>query len=298
MKWNEIIAEQVVSEEELTERLMTFGNEKYGSVIFMAGGAASGKGFAIKNFMNSENYKIRDVDEWKGLALKIANTKNKFPELKGLDMGKPADVFKMHQFIQQKGIKDKTLELALAEVVPDRLPSIIFDITAKSLSDITNVTKQLINVGYDTRNINLVWILTNPEIAIQRNAQRGRYVPTDILTKTHTGAAKTMSHILKTGAAQYGINGAVNVVVNNPENTTMSGRKIQQDPESMDRLKKAGVYTGSKGGKSKDGTSSVSDFIYYNFKRQGKQQQPWSSIIHKLKPHAKANVPAGAQGDF
>ena len=37
---------------------------------FMAGGAGSGKGFAIKNFCKEE-FKIRDVDEWKK-ALKLA----------------------------------------------------------------------------------------------------------------------------------------------------------------------------------------------------------------------------------
>ena len=35
------------------------------SASFLAGGAGSGKGFAIANFMEKEKFKIRDVDEWK-----------------------------------------------------------------------------------------------------------------------------------------------------------------------------------------------------------------------------------------
>ena len=50
----------------LEEKLIMYNQGKrYGQIVFLAGGAGSGKGFAIKNFMEGEKFKIRDVDEWK-----------------------------------------------------------------------------------------------------------------------------------------------------------------------------------------------------------------------------------------
>ena len=50
----------------LEEKLIMYGQGKrYGQIVFLAGGAGSGKGFAISNFMEKEKFKIRDVDEWK-----------------------------------------------------------------------------------------------------------------------------------------------------------------------------------------------------------------------------------------
>jgi len=55
-----------VNEEQLDEKLITFSNRApYGQVVFMAGGAGSGKGFAIDNFIDAAGFKVRDVDEMK-----------------------------------------------------------------------------------------------------------------------------------------------------------------------------------------------------------------------------------------
>ena len=71
----------------LEEKLIMYGQGKrYGQIVFLAGGAGSGKGFAISNFMEKEKFKIRDVDEWKKGFLKLAQTKKQFSELKGLQL--------------------------------------------------------------------------------------------------------------------------------------------------------------------------------------------------------------------
>jgi hypothetical protein len=55
-----------IKEEQLDEKLITFSNRApYGQVVFMAGGAGSGKGFAIDNFIDAAGFKVRDVDEMK-----------------------------------------------------------------------------------------------------------------------------------------------------------------------------------------------------------------------------------------
>ena len=114
----------------LEEKLIVYnGGKKYGQVVFLAGGAGSGKGFASGKFMQRELFKVRDVDAWKMAFLKLASTTRKYPELRNLKLTSPDDVFKLHMFIKNLGIKGRSLQLLLKDVRPDRLPNIMFDIT-------------------------------------------------------------------------------------------------------------------------------------------------------------------------
>ena len=93
----------------LQEKLIMYQQgKKYGQIVFLAGGAGSGKGFAIKNFMQGELFKIRDVDEWKKAFMKMADVKDKFPEIKGLNLKNPKDVYKMHMFVKKNGMTNKS----------------------------------------------------------------------------------------------------------------------------------------------------------------------------------------------
>jgi len=61
-----------IKEEKLDEKLITFSNRApYGQIVFMAGGAGSGKGFAIDNFIDSAGFRVRDVDEMKKAVGKL-----------------------------------------------------------------------------------------------------------------------------------------------------------------------------------------------------------------------------------
>jgi hypothetical protein len=113
----------------LEEKLILYGQgKKYGQIVFLAGGAGSGKGFAISNFMEKEKFKIRDVDEWKKSFIKMADLQDKHPEIKGLNLKNPKDVYKIHMFVKKLGIKDKSLDIMLADANTDRLPNIMFQI--------------------------------------------------------------------------------------------------------------------------------------------------------------------------
>ncbi|WP_292486288.1 zeta toxin family protein [Methanohalobium sp.] len=224
------------SEKYLEEKLIQFNKgKKFGQIVFLAGGAGSGKGFAIKNFLGAENFKVRDVDEWKKSFMKIAKLKNKYPEIRDLDLKKPQDVFKMHQFIKDLGIKDKTLDNMLNQAKQDRLPNIMFDVTLKDLGDIKDVLPRLRDAGYDPKNIHVVWVLTNFYAAIKNNAGRDRVVPKDILLKTHQGARDSMADIIK-GNVPRGVDGSVHVILNNREETV-----FWVDPKTGEELKKKPV---------------------------------------------------------
>ena len=248
-----------ITEEVLNEKLITYGNRKpYGQIVFMAGGAGSGKGFAISNFVDSASFKIRDVDKMKN-QLQILNRlgkldiktiikkygKNIKPKdldlinkiesdgyrLQNLNLKKPDHVYTLHILVKAMGIKDNSLANLLAgKDNPETLPNILFDITAKDVTDITSVLPMLKNVGYKAENIHLTWVLTSYVTAMVNNKNRARMVPEDILLKTHEGASNTIWGLV-TKALPKGMNGRVDVILNNPENTVFytdsEGRTIK-----------------------------------------------------------------------
>jgi hypothetical protein len=220
---------------DLQEKLILYNQgKKYGQIVFLAGGAGSGKGFVIKNFMQGELFKIRDVDEWKKSLMKLADVQGKYPEIQGLNLKNSKDVYKIHQFVKKAGIKDKSLDLLLRDVNSDRLPNIMFDITMKDASDISTIIPKLEEAGYDSKNIHLTWVLTNYAVAIVNNRNRERVVPEDIMLLSHEGAATNMYDVIK-GKLPRGLNGGIRVVLNNRENTIP-----YVDPKTKKPFKKEG----------------------------------------------------------
>jgi hypothetical protein len=269
--------------EQLDEKLIIVGKgKKYGQIMFIAGGAGSGKGFAIKNFLEGEKFKVKDPDELKKAFLKVAKEKDKFPEIRSLNLLKPDDVFKLHDFVKKKGTAAKLLGNLLkdAELSAKKgtLPNIIFDRTVKDMDDVGDILPLLDAAGYDRKNVHLTWVLTDYRVAIKNNLdpKRGRVVPEDILLKTHSGAAKTMYSILK-GKTDSGINGDVNVILNNRENTI--------------------PFVDAKGNPIRGSRSKeliVKDFKYLNMKKQGKTFNKEADIQKQLYAWVKDNVPDDA----
>lgn len=281
------ITEKVMNEavDLLYEKLVVFGGgAKYGQIVFMSGGAGSGKGFASSKFMEGEKFKIRDVDEWKKAFVKLAKLKDINPELKHLNLTDPKDVFELHKFVKKRGIKDKTLDLLLRDVRADRLPNIIFDITGKEMEDFDEVIPHLLDAGYKSNNIHLAWVLTNFKIAYQANLTRSRVVPADIFLDTHQGASKTMNKIIDRKRMPSGADGRFVVIMNNRENTvlfqtgdTYKGRKV--DLKNQRNMK----------------VQNVSGFYYITVKEAGKPFRPekrWKEELHR---QIVDNVPGGQE---
>ena len=88
------------------------------------------------------------------------------------------------------------------------------------------------NVGYQSKNIHLTWILTNFMTAMENNKQRERMVPEDILLKTHEGAANTVWGLI-TKAMPKGVNGRVDVILNNPKHTVKYKDKDGNEVEGI-----------------------------------------------------------------
>lgn len=259
--------------QQLDEKLIMYNQGKrYGQVVFLAGGAGSGKGFAQNNFMESDKFKVFDVDELKKLFIKVRNL--------DMNLRNPEDVFKLHMMVKDSGVKDKRL-LALAKSVSqskskDTLPNLMFDVTLKEIDDIKEMMPMLTALGYDSKNIHVTWVLTDYYVAVKANQERDRVVPDDILLQTHVGASKTMSNIIR-GKLPRGVDGEVRVILNNRRNT---------------------IPFSDKDGKPIKGSGSgkivVKDFTYVTLKKSGKKFEKESSIQKQVYNWIEDNVPKDA----
>jgi len=289
----------------LMEKLIVYnGGKKYGQVVFLAGGAGSGKGFAINNFMEGEKFKVRDVDEMKMAFQKLdelqkftlddllkkygdkinasdmqiiqKNVIDKGYSLKDLNLKTPEHVYALHVLVRATGAKNKTLDLILDNAKQGVLPNILFDTTFADMDDMNTYIPMLTKVGYDTKNIHVTWVLTNYEIAIQNNAKRSRVVPQDILLKTHKGAAKTVVQLVKSGFPRE-VGGGVYVVLNNPQNTMFI-----VDPKTGEHYKDI------------KGRKVVGNFMYLTVKKPGSAITNDAEVKKQLYAWIKDNVPADA----
>lgn len=289
--------EQIMNEalDLLYEKLVVFGGgAKYGQIVFMSGGAGSGKGFASKTFMEAEKFKIRDVDEWKKAYLELAKLKNINPELKNLDLKKGDDVFKLHQFVKgyrngvkdpSKDIKEKTLDMLLNDVKADRLPNIIFDITGKEMGDFEEVIPRLIETGYEPKNIHVAWVLTDFKVAYTANLTRDRVVPAQVFLDTHQGAAKTMQSLIDAKKMPKGADGRFVVIMNNRSNTVFFNTGQVYKGKKVDLKNQKDVEA-----------RGVSGFYYITVKEAGqpfKPEEKWKDELHQ---QIVANVPGGQDG--
>lgn len=205
--------------------------KKYGQAVILAGGAGSGKGFAVSNFMQGDQFKVINPDDFKDLLLKMRDNKVK-PEseklggvlknLVGLDMLNPADTSTLHILVKNLGLMQKKIAYLFAGKASRGsrlLPNVMFDVTMKDRETLfgdaseEGILTQLKDAGYQPNDIHIVWILTDYKIAMQQNLTRDRVVYSKIVLQSHAGAAKTMQEVVFKGYSKMGINGDVVVII-------------------------------------------------------------------------------------
>ena len=305
LKFSEYVDLKDYKASQLVEKQILYNNgAKYGQIVFLAGGAGSGKGFAIKHFMQGSEFKIRDVDELK-IAFQKLDALGKFTtqdlldkygdkisdkdkeliqreltdknlKMGQLDLKTPTHVYILHVLIRATDVKNKTLDLMLAGAEKGQLPNLIFDSTFKEVSDMTDVLPKLFAAGYEPKNIHVSWVLTNYQIAIKNNKSRARVVPEDILLATHAGAAQTVYNLVTTSMPPS-VQGGIYVILNNPENTIFI-----VDPQT------------GKAYKDKKGNPVIKDFKYLTLKEPGKSAKKEIDVKKQLLTWIKDNVPPGA----
>ena len=264
----------------LLEKLITFGGKAYprfGNIVFMAGGAGSGKGFVLSNLVGIEG-KTLDVDELKTLASRAPRIRARVKKELGVDLAdlasnlkNPENVGKLHgimgDYLQLDDRKQKVLFTSVLSQPADKKPNIIFDTTLKDLQKLEKLTRQAADLGYDKKNIHIVWVVNDIEVAKAQNLKRSRTVPTEILVNTHRGAANTLADVINMGA----------------------GLKKYMDGDIVFAFNKVGVdanlVKGQKGG------SYVKDANYFYVKRQGKAPTSVDKLDRDIRAKIASYVP-------
>ena len=265
----------------LNEKEIVLGKgAKYGQIVFLVGGAASGKSYAQTHFLQGNKFKTRNVDDWKTAFLKIAALKNKYPELKALDLKNPDDVSFLHDWVKEKGVKDKTLTSMLGQAKLGRLPNILFDITFKDKHDIHALLPTLMDVGYDPINLHVVWVLTNYAIAVKQNRdeKRGRVVSDDIMLDTHEGSSNNMWQMLHNGTPRE-INGSVHIILGGKQHTVFF-----KDADGNE-------FSGKLKGKYGTDRIVIKDFKYLTLKEPGKAMTSDAGLRDQAMKWIVDNVP-------
>ena len=265
----------------LEEKIVIVGKGKpYGQVIFLAGGAGSGKGFAIQNFIQSSQFKIFDPDELKTSYLKWNEMTKKYPELRDKDLRNPTHVSWLHQWVKDRGIEDKKIKTFLTVTrSKDLLPNIIFDRTLKDTNDFAKLVPMLLEAGYRKENMHLIWVLTDFRVAVQQNFERRRTVPVNILMQTHSGAAANMRDMLTKNYPYQYINGDAFVILGGPSNTVF----FQPSKQSATRVP----------------NMVVKDFKYIKVKEAGQALDDDEKVSRKIMNWIYQNAPSkSAIADF
>lgn len=277
LKEESFLAEEA---EALLEKLITFGGKaypKFGNIVVMAGGAGSGKGFILSNLVGMEG-KVFDVDELKTLASKTPAIQKRVKDELGVDLAdlasnlkNPENVGKLHQimgdYLNLDKRKEKGFYTSVLTAPADRKPNIIFDMTFKELTKLQKVARDAEALGYDKKNIHIVWVVNDIEVAQQQNKARARTVPSEILVNTHRGAANTMGDIINMGKKL----------------------KNYMDGDIVFAFNKVGVDANLV--KSGKGGSYVKDANYFYVKRQGKPPTSVDQLDKDIRRKIASYVP-------
>jgi len=278
--------------QDLQEKLIMPNNgARYGQVVFMAGGAGSGKGYAISNLMNGLDYKAIDPDAFKEAVVKMGKLhaslgiQSKFLQFKDINFRNPKDVEKIHMALkdwpleqksiafmlfphmkalslQKLGIKQGSTGKEFETYGGDKafLPNIIFDRTLKNVDEIKALSDMLIQAGYKTNNMHIIWVLTNWRVAMVNNDNRPRRVPDHILLLTHEGVGKTMANVVA-GSYPPNINGDVYMILGGGEGQ---------------------VFYSDKTGKPLDGKTLVTSMIGKDVKDKSGKDLPRPKIPQRV----------------
>lgn len=271
---------------ELIEKLITLGGKAYpnfGNVVIMAGGAGSGKGFIKDNLLGLEGYSF-DVDDLKSLASRTPAIVSRIKSEMGIDLAdlaanlkNPENVSKLHDiignYLKLDSARKKAFYRSVISAPAERKPNIIFDVTLKDLRKLQNIAQDVANLGYDKKNVHIVWVVNDIEIAKKQNAERDRKVPVEILVNTHRGASQTMLDIVNMGTSL----------------------KRYMDGDIVFAFNKIGVDADLV--KSKRGGSYVKNANYFYIKKSGKPVMKLSDVSSDVKRKIAQYVPKNAEWD-
>ena len=155
--------------------------------VFMAGGPGSGKSLAAKKLgFGSMGLRPVNSDQSFEMGLKKAGLSLKMPESEE----EQRDAIRVHA----KAITGKRQEM----YIKGRL-GLVIDSTARDVKNIVKQRKLLQDLGYETA---MVFVNTSLETALDRNRQRERSIPDNIVQSNHATVRKNMGKLQATFGRQ------------------------------------------------------------------------------------------------
>tara|TARA_B100000965_G_scaffold29825_1_gene22074 strand:- start:14822 stop:15520 length:699 start_codon:yes stop_codon:yes gene_type:complete len=141
--------------------------------IFLAGGPGSGKGFVVKNLMGGDS-----------TGLRIVNSDDVYEKLASIAKPEPLDLKDPEVVASPQGQEarekaKKITQMRQGNYLNGRL-GLIIDGTAKDVEKTRRQKDELESLGYDTM---MVFVNTNLDMAQERNKQRDRQLPDEMVMK-------------------------------------------------------------------------------------------------------------------
>ena len=190
---------------------------KYGQVIFLVGGAASGKSTAIRKFIDFATYKTINPDDVKSLMRKASEKGIRgFEDLIGVDPHTPKGAAVFHQKMLDTKLSSRMSKRLTLDPnrSPEAYPNLLFDRTFSFAGEIENISKSLIRYGYKPENIHIVYVFTDVNIALKRNRERSRTLADDIIVQSAKGAKKNFIDLLFQRMKAAPVNGDFFMIAN------------------------------------------------------------------------------------
>jgi predicted kinase len=210
---------------------------KYGQVIFLVGGAASGKSTAIRKYINATMYKVLNPDDVKELIVKAGKRGlPAFSSISDADPNSPEGSQKIHSLMRDTKISSKkarTMMKGLKGSNPNNLPNLMFDRTFSFAGEFKKISRSLINAGYHSNNIHIVYVMTDVDIALKRNRERSRTLPDDVIVQSAKGAKMRFTELFYGRAKGAVTNGDWHIIFNRGE-SAMQVKKAGQRPAKVD----------------------------------------------------------------
>lgn len=174
----------------IESRVVGFDNPQ-GNFVIIAGGPGAGKSFVTQNFIDLPGYKQFNVDNYRvALAKKIWG--DQWKENISTDEGYQKILDMSYTTSDPKNLTIKFLKNFL-NTERNEMPNIVYDAGGgqrEVMNEVINLAKEN---GY---NVTIVHVVTDLDKALERNLQRDRSLPTDMVIDYHDKVRRVVKDLI------------------------------------------------------------------------------------------------------